>query len=66
MQKIAMMRTFSQKDLMQLLYVCSELLHTAYQDTQYEEFMEASYEASIASEYLSSQFELHNQSYRLH
>lgn len=57
MQKIIRMRTFNQKDLMHLLYACSQLLNNAYQDTRYEEFREASDEASLACEYLNSQFE---------
>lgn len=60
------MRSFSQKELMHLLYVCSELLNYAYEDTNFEDFKEASNEASMAFQYLNSQFELQNQSYKLH
>ena len=65
MSPIANLRTFDQSQLLHLLYECSHLLGNAYQETMLHEFHDASFEASMACEYLRCILARKNPSYRL-
>ena len=62
---IANLRTFNQEELLHVLSNCAHSLAYAYQKTELESFYEASFEATMACEFLRCELAVNNKHYRI-
>ena len=63
---IANLRTFDQEQLLQVLSQCAHQLNQAWQATEIDSLFEASFEATLACQFLRCELAMNNHHYRIH
>ncbi len=63
---IANLKTFNQEELLHVLSQCAHQLTQAWQATEIDSLFEASFEATLACQFLRCELAMQNNNYRIH